>query len=100
MIDRVRTGFQRPLQRRVVEFAGADRLIEAFDVLQRLRLRYQLSQVRQGETPTDSLDRRTLSPIDRTVVAQAVREITVVQRRMDGIANNVPAELWIAPEKP
>jgi CBS domain-containing protein len=69
-------------------------------VLQRLRLRYQLSQVRQGETPTDSLDRRTLSPIDRTVVAQAVREITVVQRRMDGIANNVPAELWIAPEKP
>lgn len=78
----------------------ADWLIEAFEVLQRLRLRYQLSQVRQGEAPTDSLDRRTLSPIDRTMVAQAVREITVVQRRMDGIANNVPAELWIAPEKP
>lgn len=77
----------------------ADRLIEAFDVLQRLRLRYQLSQVRQGEAPSDSLDRRTLSPIDRTVLAQAVREIAVVQRRMDGIANNVPAELWISPEK-
>jgi CBS domain-containing protein len=76
----------------------ADRLIEAFDVLQRLRLRYQLAQVRQGEEPTDSLDRRTLSPIDRTVVARAVREITVVQRRMDGIANNMPAEFWIAPE--
>jgi CBS domain-containing protein len=77
----------------------ADRLIEAFDVLQRLRLRYQLAQVRQGEAPSDCLDRHTLSPIDRTVVAQAVREITVVQRRMDGIANNMPAELWTAPQQ-
>jgi CBS domain-containing protein len=35
-----------------------------------------------------------MSPIDRSVVAQAIREIAAVQRRMDNIAAHLPAEAW------
>ena len=76
----------------------ADRLIEVFDVLQRLRLRYQLSQISQGEAATDILERDRLSPIDRSVVAQAVREVAATQRRMDRVAvYDVDPRLWAIP---
>jgi CBS domain-containing protein len=73
-------------------------LIEVFDVLQRVRLRYQLRQVRSGERPSDLLVMRQISSIDRSVIAQAVREISAVQRRMDNVAHYVPVEGWSAPE--
>ncbi len=75
----------------------AQNLIEAFDVLQRLRLRYQLIQQQRGEKPSDSLTKDRMSPIDRSVVAQAVREIAAVQRRMDNIAVYLPTEAWASP---
>jgi len=73
-------------------------LIEAFEVLQRLRLRYQLLQHQRGDRPSDVFVMDRMSPIDRTVVAQAVREIASVQRRMDNISVYVPAEAWVAPD--
>ena len=73
-------------------------LVEVFEVLQRLRLRYQLLQHQQGDRPSDVLVMDRMSPIDRSVVAQAVREISSVQRRMDNIAVYVPAEAWAQPE--
>jgi CBS domain-containing protein len=73
-------------------------LIEVFDVLQRVRLRYQLRQVRSGERPSDLLVMRQISSIDRSVIAQAVREISAVQRRMDNVSHYVPVEGWSAPE--
>jgi CBS domain-containing protein len=72
----------------------AHNLIDVFAVLQRLRLRYQLIQHQRGEPPTDVITRDRLSPIDRSVVAQAIREIAGVQRRMDNIAAYLPAEAW------
>jgi CBS domain-containing protein len=76
----------------------ASTLIEVFGVLQRLRLRYQLTRHRCGDTPSDVLTMRRVSSIDRSVIAQAVREISSVQRRMDNISNFVPAEAWASPE--
>jgi CBS domain-containing protein len=73
-------------------------LVEVFEVLQRLRLRYQLLQHQRGERPSDLFAMNRISPIDRSVVAQAVREISTVQRRMDNIAAYVPAEAWGSPE--
>jgi CBS domain-containing protein len=73
-------------------------LIEVFDVLQRLRLRYQLRQHQAGERPTDVLDLDQVSPIDRSVIAQAVREIAAVQRRMDNLSHYLSADEWVAPE--
>ena len=75
----------------------AHNLIEAWEVLQRLRLRYQLQQYQRGERPSDLLTRDRLSPIDRSMVAQAVREIASVQRRMSNVAAYLPADAWTAP---
>ena len=77
---------------------SASTLIEVFDVLQQLRLRYQLGQYRAGEPPTDVLTLDRLSPIDRSVIAQAVREISTVQRRMDNVSHYVAVEDWASPE--
>ena len=77
----------------------AENLIEAFEVLQRLRLRYQLLQVQAGERPTDQLTLDRLSPIDRSMVNQAVREVAAAQRRMDNISQYVPIDAWTAPEE-
>jgi len=74
----------------------ADTLIEVFGELQRLRLRYQLVQWQAGESPTDVLVMDRVSPIDRSVLSQAIREVAAVQRRMDNIAVYVPVDEWTA----
>jgi CBS domain-containing protein len=73
-------------------------LVEVFEVLQRLRLRYQLRQHQAGERPSDVLDLDQVSPIDRSVIGQAVREIAAVQRRMDNLSHYLAADEWVAPE--
>lgn len=76
----------------------ATTLVEVFEVLQRLRLRYQTQQHQRGEQPSDVLAMDQVSPLDRSVIAQAVREVTAVQRRMDNVSLYVPAEAWALPE--
>jgi CBS domain-containing protein len=73
-------------------------LIEVFEVLQRLRLRHQLRQLRAGRLPSDVLLRDEVSPIDRSVIRQAVREIAAAQRRMDNVSHYVDIEEWTSPE--
>ena len=75
----------------------ADVLVEVFDVLQRLRLRQQLLQHRAGERPSDVLLRARVSPIDRSVIRQAVREIATAQRRMDNVSHYVDIAEWASP---
>jgi CBS domain-containing protein len=75
----------------------AHNLIDVFTVLQRLRLRYQLIEYERGEKPLDVVSRERMSPIDRSVVTEAVREIAAVQRRMDNVAAYLPAEAWTGP---
>lgn len=76
----------------------ASTLIEVFETLQRLRLRYQLLQIREGSKPSDVLVLDRLSAIDRTVIAQAVREVSGIQRRMANVSNYVPADDWSSSE--
>jgi CBS domain-containing protein len=76
----------------------ADTLIEAFEVLQRLRLRYQLRQYQAGERPSDLMTLDRVSPIDRSVIAQAVREIAAAQRRMDNVSHYLDTDEWVSPE--
>jgi CBS domain-containing protein len=77
----------------------ATTLIEAFQVLQRLRLHYQLHQLRQGHQPSDQLVVDRLSAIDRSMVQQAVREVAAAQRRMDNVSQYVPINAWTSPER-
>ncbi|MFW0796279.1 putative nucleotidyltransferase substrate binding domain-containing protein [Gordonia sp. CPCC 205515] len=66
---------------------SAQTLVEVFDVLQRVRLTYQVAQFDRGEQVSDVLNMKRLSPLDRSLVAQAVREITGVQRRMTNMSH-------------
>ncbi|EON33669.1 putative signal-transduction protein, CBS superfamily [Gordonia terrae C-6] len=68
----------------------ASTLIEVFDVLQRVRLRYQVAQFDNGDPPGDRFDVRQLSPLDRSLLGQAVREIAGVQRRMANMSRLLP----------
>ena len=71
-------------------------LAEVFDVLQGMRLKAQVRQISAGQIPTDWLETDHLSPIDRSVLHRAVREIQAAQRRAQNIARVVPAEEWIS----
>jgi CBS domain-containing protein len=64
----------------------ADRLIEAFEILQRLRLHHHLNRIHRGQPPTDLIDRDELSPIERSMIGQVVQEINTIARRMDRVS--------------
>jgi CBS domain-containing protein len=78
--------------------AQARTLVEVFEVLQRLRLRYQLMQFRSGENVSDLMQVNAISPIDRSVIVQAVHEIQAVQKRMSTVSHYLDPEQWIAPQ--
>lgn len=78
----------------------ADTLVEVFEVLQRIRLESQLEQRQRGEAFSDLISMNRCSPLDRSVIASAVREIAAVQRRMDNIAVYLSPAGWVAPESP
>ncbi|GAB3859909.1 hypothetical protein GCM10028801_21850 [Nocardioides maradonensis] len=77
--------------------AGA--LDEVFQVLQRLRLRYQLRELSQGRPPTDVIRLDSLSPINRSIIVRAAHEVAVVQRRMDNVSTYAEPDSWTAPER-
>lgn len=69
-------------------------LAEAFEVLQRVRLRHQLMQWRRGEQPSDLIDVDALSPIDRSILGEAVREISQAQKRLGNVAAWSDTDDW------
>jgi CBS domain-containing protein len=82
----------------MVPEAEARILVEVFEVLQRLRLRYQLRQLDHGERPSDVVLMDRLSPIDRSIIGRAVREVAAAQRRADNVSHYVDLEAWVAPD--
>ncbi|WP_298798573.1 putative nucleotidyltransferase substrate binding domain-containing protein [Pseudonocardia sp. 73-21] len=72
----------------------AKTLIEVFEVLQRVRLRQQLAQFERGEPVTDMVWMRRLAPLDRSLVAQSVREIATVQKRLFNIVQYTSPSEW------
>ena len=72
----------------------ASTLIEIFDTLQSIRLRQQLQQRTAGLQPTNSVNLNDLSPIERRVIIQAVRETAAAQRRVGNIAAYGVNEDW------
>ena len=51
-----------------------------------MRLRHHLNRLHHGQQPSDLIDRDELSPIERSMIGQAVREINTIARRMDRVA--------------
>jgi CBS domain-containing protein len=76
----------------------AETLIEVFEVLQRVRLRQQLAQFERGDRVSDVVWMPRLAPLDRSLVAQSVREISTVQKRLFNLIQyTFPAE-WGRPD--
>ncbi|MFC7450249.1 putative nucleotidyltransferase substrate binding domain-containing protein [Rhodococcus daqingensis] len=57
-------------------------LTESFDVLQQIRLRHQCEQLEQGLPIGDEITIASLTPLYRSLLAGAVREIAGVQRKL------------------
>ena len=69
---------------------NAQVLTEVFDVLQKIRIAYQVAQLDRREAAGDVLTMRRLSPLDRSLLAQAVREVSAIQRRMANLSHYTP----------
>jgi CBS domain-containing protein len=72
----------------------ASTLIEVFEVLQRVRLRQQVGQFERGEPVSDVVWMRRLAPLDRSLVAQSVREISTAQKRLYNLLQYTSPKEW------
>ncbi|MFD0366233.1 putative nucleotidyltransferase substrate binding domain-containing protein [Nocardia sp. GCM10030253] len=57
-------------------------LTEVFVMLQRMRMVHQVEQLSAGHSPGDIITMSELSPLNRSLLNDALREIAVVQRRV------------------
>jgi CBS domain-containing protein len=62
--------------------ADARTLEEAFELINELRLRHQVAQLRAGAEPDDYLDPATLSALTRSHLKEAFRAIATIQKRV------------------
>ena len=60
----------------------ADTLGEVFVMLQRLRMTHQVEQLSVGHSPGDVITMSELSPLNRSLLNDGLREIAAVQRRV------------------
>ncbi len=60
--------------------ADAHTLIDAFDLIARLRLEHQVGQLRIGKAPDDYVDPGALSSLTRTLLKEAFRAIATIQK--------------------
>jgi CBS domain-containing protein len=63
----------------------ADTLCDVFVMLQRLRMAHQVAQIAAGHTPGDVITMSELSPLNRSLLNEGLREIVGVQRRVRNV---------------
>jgi CBS domain-containing protein len=63
----------------------ATTLGEVFVLLQRLRMSHQVDQLAAGQRPGDIVTMSELSPLNRSLLNEALREIVAVQRRVGSL---------------
>jgi CBS domain-containing protein len=69
-------------QSRAVSSQDATTLCDVFLMLQRLRMTHQVDQLTAGHTPGDVITMSELSPLNRSLLNEGLREIAAVQRRV------------------
>lgn len=60
-------------------------LCDVFAMLQRLRMTHQVEQVAAGHTPGDIITMSELSPLNRSLLGDGLREISAVRRRVGNL---------------
>jgi CBS domain-containing protein len=63
-------------------------LTEVFELLQRLRFAHQVGQLEENRPPGDVVVLSELTPLERSVLMDAIRQIASVQKRVGYIAAN------------
>ena len=63
----------------------AETLCDVFVMLQRLRTAHQVAQIAAGHTPGDVITMSELSPLNRSLLDDGLREIVGVQRRVRNV---------------
>jgi CBS domain-containing protein len=63
----------------------AETLCDVFVMLQRLRMAHQVSQIEAGHTPGDVITMSELSPLNRSLLNDGLRELVGVQRRLRNV---------------
>lgn len=63
----------------------AETLCDVFAMLQRLRMAHQINQIAAGHTPGDVITMSELSPLNRSLLNDGLREIVAVQRRIRNV---------------
>ncbi|MDZ4264690.1 MAG: putative nucleotidyltransferase substrate binding domain-containing protein [Mycobacterium sp.] len=58
---------------------------DVFAMLQRLRLAHQVEQIAAGHTPGDVITMSELSPLNRSLLGDGLREIAAVRRRVGNV---------------
>ena len=77
---------ERPPHRRArISDSDADTLCDVFVMLQRLRMAHQVAQIAAGHTPGDVITMSELSPLNRSLLNEGLREIVGVQRRVRNV---------------
>jgi CBS domain-containing protein len=82
-----------PVRLRAAAEAGAmserdaNTLADVFAMVQRLRMAHQVEQLIAGHTPGDVITMSELSPLNRSLLGDGLREIAAVQRRVRQSAN-------------
>jgi CBS domain-containing protein len=66
----------------VLSPADAHTLLDAFELINNLRLDHQVQQLRAGETPDDHVDPAELSGLMRTHLKEAFRAVTSIQKHV------------------
>ncbi|KUI38356.1 cyclic nucleotide-binding protein [Mycobacterium sp. IS-1496] len=69
-------------QARAISSQDATTLRDVFLMLQRLRMTHQVDQLAAGHTPGDVITMSELSPLNRSLLNEGLREIAAVQRRV------------------
>jgi CBS domain-containing protein len=62
--------------------ANAHTLLEAFDLVNTLRLGHQVQQLRAGQAPDNFVDPASLSSLTRSHLKEAFRAVASIQKRL------------------
>jgi CBS domain-containing protein len=62
--------------------ADSHTLLDAFELINNLRLEHQVAQIRAGRSPDDHIDPDDLSGLMRVQLRQAFRAVATIQKRV------------------
>jgi CBS domain-containing protein len=77
--------------------ADSHTLLDAFELINNLRVEHQVAQIRAGREPDDHIDPDELSALMRVQLRQAFRAVATIQKRVATELDTSPRKVGLAP---